>query len=119
MTNTVAIPITFNKNDSKGSKPRDSTHSFIKELEISMMPMFTKQLAISMEASKVLGVSSKFTMRLYDGCCLVLSILMSLSVREKKATSDPANKNESRKRIKSIKTKTVVAAGVKARSVSN
>lgn len=83
-----------------------------------MIPMFTKQLEISMDASNVLGVSRRFTILLYAGCCLVLSILISLSVREKKATSEPANKKDSRNSTNNVNTKTVVAAGVMAKSVS-
>lgn len=80
------------------------------------MPMFTKLLAISMEASRVLGASSKVTILLKEGCCLVLSILISLSVSEKKAISEPATKKEIKKRIITVKRSMVVAAGVIARN---
>ena len=77
-----------------------------------MMPMFTKLFAINMEASNVLGVSSRLTILLYEGCCLVLSILISFRVNEKKATSDPASKNDIKKSIMTTKKSIVIAAGV-------
>jgi hypothetical protein len=46
-----------------------------------------------------------------------LSILISLIVREKKATSEPATKNDIKKRIITVKRSIVVAAGVIARNV--
>lgn len=79
--------------------------------------MFTKLLAISMDASKVFGVSSSVTIRLKEGCCRVLSILISLSVREKKAISEPATKKEIKKSIMMVKRRIVVAAGVIANNL--
>jgi len=63
-----------------------------------------------MEASKILGCSNKLTMRLNEGCFLVLRILRSFEVREKKATSLPAKKKEITSRKKIEKIKIVVAA---------
>ena len=83
-----------------------------------MMPMFTKLLAINIDASNVFGCSSKSTIRLKAGCCLVLSILMSLYVSEKKATSEPAIKNETVNNKIAKKIRTAVAAGVIASSVN-
>lgn len=82
------------------------------------MPMLTRLFAINIEASSVLGFSSKVTILLYEGCCLVLSILISFSVSEKKATSDPATKNDIKKRMITVKRSIVVAAGVIARKIS-
>jgi hypothetical protein len=44
-------------------------------------------------------------------------MLISFIVREKKATSDPATKNDTRTRIITIKKSIVVAAGVITRKV--
>ena len=84
----------------------------IKILDIKTIPMFTKLLLISMDASKVFGCSSKLTIRRYAGCFFVRSIFMSLNVREKKAISEPASKKDKMKRIITINISTVVAAGV-------
>ena len=84
----------------------------IKILEINMIPIFTKLLLMSMDASKIFGCSSKLTMRRYAGCFFVRNIFISLNVREKKAISDPANKKDKIKRITTINISTVVAAGV-------
>lgn len=79
--------------------------------------MFTRLLAISIDASNVFGVSRSVTIRLKEGCCRVLSILMSLSVREKKATSEPATKKEIKKSTMMVKRRMVVAAGVIANNL--
>ena len=73
--------------------------------------MFTKQLAISIAANKVLGCSNNVTIRLYDGCCFVLSILISFCVSEKNATSLPATKKESTNNTSKAMAKTAEAAG--------
>lgn len=80
------------------------------KLEIKMMPMFTKLLAISIEASKVFGCSSKLTILLKEGCFLVFKILTSFGLSEKKATSLPESKKDKRKRTKTVTIKIVVAA---------
>jgi hypothetical protein len=64
-----------------------------------------------MDANSVLGCSSNSTIRLKAGCCFVLSIFISLYVSEKKATSEPAIKNEMIKSITARKISTAVAAG--------
>jgi hypothetical protein len=71
-----------------------------------------------MEASKILGCSSKCTILRKEGCLLVFKIFMSLEVNEKKATSLPATKKERIRSIKITKMSIVVAAGVIAKSVS-
>ena len=70
---------------------------------------------MSIEASNIFGWSSKLTMRRYAGCFFVLSILISLKVREKKAISDPASKKDSIKSSTTKKMSTVAAAGVIAK----
>ena len=79
------------------------------------MPIFTKLFVISIEASNVLGLSSRVTILLKEGCCLVLSKLISFIVSEKKAISEPATKKEMKKRITTVKRSMVVAAGVSTR----
>ena len=83
------------------------------------MPIFTKLFVMSMAASNVFGCSSNVTMRLKEGCCLVLRTLMSFSVKEKKATSLPATRKEMMNRMKIIKISMVVAAGVIAKKLIN
>ena len=87
----------------------------IKILEIKIIPMFTKLLLMSIDASKVFGCSSKLTMRRYAGCFFVRSMFISLNVREKKAISEPASKKDRMKSITTINISTVVAAGVIAK----
>jgi hypothetical protein len=82
-----------------------------------MIEMFTKLLAISREASRVLGSSNKFTIRLYPDCCLVFSIFTSLYDREKKATSAPETKKEisskmMRRKIKIVEACVFITAGL-------
>ncbi len=81
------------------------------------MPIFTKLLAISIDASNVLGSSSKFTMRRKEGWRLVFSTLISFDVSEKNATSLPARKKERMKRIMMVKISMVVAAVVIAKKI--
>lgn len=88
----------------------------IKILEIKMIPIFTKLLLINIDASKVLGWSNKLIIRRYAGCFFVLSILISLNVREKKAISDPANRKDKIKSMNTKKISTLAAAGVIAKS---
>ena len=109
---------TLMRNSKMPCNPSVVTHVFIKVFDISTIPIFTKQLAISIEASSVLGVSSRVTIRLKEGCCLVLSILISLSVSEKNAIWEPATKKEIKKRIMTVKKRMVVAAGVIAKNKS-
>lgn len=54
-----------------------------------MMDMLMTVLAIISEPSRILGSSSRFTMRFQGLPCLVLSTLMSLNERENSATSEP------------------------------
>jgi hypothetical protein len=82
-----------------------------------MIPIFTKLFAISMDARRVFGVSSRVTILLKEGCCLVFSILRSLIVSEKKATSEPATKKEIKNRMIIVKRSMVVCAGEIARIV--
>jgi hypothetical protein len=56
---------------------------------------------------------------LYEGCCRVLSILMSFSVREKNAISAPEKRKDNTKSTTNTKTKMVVSAEVMANMVSN
>ena len=51
------------------------------------------------------------TIRLNDGCCLVLSTLISFCVSEKKAISLPATKKESINKITAVNISTPVTAG--------
>ena len=83
-----------------------------------MIPIFTKLLAMSIEASKIFGCSSRLTIRLKDGCCLVFKTLMSFDVSEKKATSLPARKKDNTNRMMMEKIRIVVAAVVIARKAS-
>ena len=80
------------------------------KLEIKMMPMFTKLLAISIDASNVFGCSNRLTILLNEGCFLVFKILTSFGLREKKATSLPESKNDNKKSTKTATIKIVVAA---------
>jgi hypothetical protein len=66
-----------------------------------------------MDACKVLGCSSKVTILLKEGCCFVLSALISFTFSEKKATSLPAIRKERMYNITAIKRSNTVAAGVK------
>ena len=81
--------------------------------------MLTKLLVISIDASRVLGVSSKVTILLYEGCRFVLRIFISLYVSEKNATSEPATKNEIIKSRKRAKIRIVVAPSVMTRYITN
>jgi hypothetical protein len=65
-----------------------------------------------MEASRVLGSSSRDTMRFQERSCLVLRILISLNVREKKATSEPERTNDRRSRKSMTIARIVVAWGL-------
>lgn len=80
------------------------------KLEIKMMPMFTKLLAIIIDANKVFGCSSRLTILLNEGCFLVFKILTSFGLREKKATSLPESKKDNKKSTKTATIKIVVAA---------
>ena len=71
------------------------------------------------EFVKVLGCSSKVTIRLKDGCCLVFKTLISFKVKEKKATSLPATRKEMIRRMKIEKISMIAAAGVIARILIN
>ena len=73
--------------------------------------MLTRLLVMSIEVSSVLGCSINRTILLNEGFFLFLRMFTSLLDKEKKATSLPAIKNESRKRITSKKTNTVDATG--------
>ena len=65
-----------------------------------MIPIFTRLLAIISEASNVLGSSNKLTILFQELSCLVFKILMSLSVKEKKAIFDPETMKEMIKKNK-------------------
>ena len=77
-----------------------------------MMAILIMLLAISMEASKVFGSSSRDTIRFQETSCLVLRILMSLNVREKKATSEPERTNDRISRKSTMIARIVVAWGL-------
>ena len=77
-----------------------------------MIPIFAKLLVMSIEARSVFGDSSNVMILRYDGCFLVLSMLMSLYVSEKNATSDPATRKEITNRTRIEKIRIVVAPGV-------
>ena len=55
------------------------------------------------------SLSNWATMRRQEVSCLVFRILMSLKVSEKKATSDPDNTKESRRRKRIMMARMVVA----------
>ena len=107
----VTAPTLIKKTDRKlRSKPRIQSSN--KKLENKMIPIFTKLLEISMLANKVFGCSSKVTMRRKAGCLFDLSILISLKVKEKKATSAPARRNDKEKSIRIRKISAPVVAAV-------
>jgi hypothetical protein len=54
-----------------------------------IIPILSRILAISREARSALGSSSRFTILLQELSCLVFRMLISLSLREKKAILDP------------------------------
>lgn len=99
------IKLISNESDRKSLKIPSSS-----KLEIIMIPMFTKLLAINIEANNVLGCSSKLTILLKEGCFLVFKILTSLELSEKNATSLPESKKDNRKSTKTATIKIVVAA---------
>lgn len=98
--------------------PRVVTQVSISIFEIRTMPMFTKQLAISIDAINVFGASSRFTILLKDGCCLVFRRFISFNVREKKAISEPDTRNDIKNKIITVNRSMVVAAGEIARKRS-
>jgi hypothetical protein len=102
---TLMIKLTSNESDRKSLKIPSSN-----KLEIIMIPMFTKLLAINIDANRVLGCSNKLTILLNEGCFLVFKILTSLELSEKNATSLPESKKDKRKSTKTATIKIVVAA---------
>lgn len=76
------------------------------------MAILMMLFAISMEASRVFGSSSRDTMRFQETSCLVLRILISLEVKEKKATSEPERAKDRISRKSSTITRIVVAWGL-------
>ncbi|HCY90259.1 MAG TPA: hypothetical protein DHV17_08380 [Chitinophagaceae bacterium] len=68
-------------------------------------------MAISIEASRVRGCSSKLTTLRKEGCFFVFSRFTSLGVKEKKATSLPDTKKDSMSSTKTMITNMVVVAG--------
>ena len=111
--------ITLMRKTIQKSKWKPVSQLSIKILDISMIPIFTKLLVISIAASNVLGCSSKVTIRLKEGCCLVFNIFISFEVSEKKATSLPATRKEIIKRTNIMKISMVVAAGVICKKISS
>ena len=99
------------------SKLKPVSQLSIRIFEIKMMPIFTKLFVMSIAASNVFGCSSNVTIRLKEGCCLVFKTLISFNVKEKNATSLPATRKEMIKRMKMIKIRMVVAAGVIAKKL--
>ena len=83
------------------------------------MPMFTKLLAINIDASNVLGCSNKLTILLKEGCFLVFKIFTSFELSEKNATSLPDNRKDNKKSTKTATTKIVVAAEETMRKMFN
>jgi hypothetical protein len=77
-----------------------------------IMAILSNMFAINKDASRALGSSSRFTIRRQELSCLVLRILISLSLKEKKAILDPDTiKDMTRK--KSIRiTRMVVACAL-------
>ena len=71
--------------------------------------MLTKLFAMNRDAIKVFGSSSSRSIRLAEGCCFVLSRLMSRNESEKNATSEPDTINEMKSRNSSTKTSIVMA----------
>ena len=59
-----------------------------------MAPKFTNTFETNMLACRVLGCSNKVTILRNEGCCRVLSVLMSFTLSEQKATSLPAIKKD-------------------------
>jgi hypothetical protein len=84
----------------------------IKKFESIIIAIFKSILAINKEARRALGSSSRLTILLQELSCLVLRMLTSLSLKEKKAIRDPETiKDITRK--KSIRiTRMVVACAL-------
>src|SRR6202166_4111761 len=82
-----------------------------------MIPMLTKLLAITKEADKVLGSSSRLTILFHGLSCFVLRILMSFPVNEKNAILDPETIKDITSRNKIRTTKMVVACALMISSI--
>lgn len=104
------MPILSNINHA-GEKFCFSSNWLSKKLQTSIAPIFTKTLAISIVACKVFGSSKSLTIRRKEGCCFVLSRLISFVVNEKKATSQPAIKKDNTKSSTAKKSIMPVVAG--------
>ena len=76
-----------------------------------IMDILIKLLAIKSEANNILGCSMRSIILLYAGCCFDFKTLMSLKVKEKKATSEPASTKDKNNSTTNISTKTVVPWG--------
>ena len=77
-----------------------------------MIPILTRLLAITREADKVLGSSSRLTILFQGLSCLVLRILISFPVKEKNAILDPETIKDITSRNKMRTTKIVVACAL-------
>jgi len=80
----------------------------IRKFETIMIPILIRLFAITSEASKFLGSSSKLTIRLQEASCFVFRIFTSLSVKEKKAILDPETMKDMTSRNRMRITKMVV-----------
>ena len=65
-----------------------------------MMAILSSMFAINSDASSAFGSSKRFTILLQELSCFVLRILISLSLREKKAILDPETINDKEKENK-------------------
>ena len=84
----------------------------IRKLDNIITQILTRIFAIIKEASRVFGCSIRLTILFHDASCFVFRILMSLSVREKKAILDPETINERTRKNKIRITNTVVACAL-------
>jgi hypothetical protein len=81
-----------------------------------IMAILMMLLAIKREARTALGSSRRVTILFQELSCLVFRILISLKVREKKATSDPASTKEMISKKRMMIARIVVACGLMTRN---
>lgn len=79
-----------------------------------MSEILMNVLAISNEANTSFGSSKKLMIRFAAGCCFVLSILISLLLSEKMATSAPEMVKLSNSKASKRTTSNVVTCGLAA-----
>ena len=77
-----------------------------------MMAILSRMFAINSDASSAFGSSKRFTILLQELSCFVLRILISLSLREKKAILDPETINDMTRKKRIRITRMVVACAL-------